>query len=97
MNKTIQDLKMEIETMKKSQRETALKLENLGKRSEVIGASIINRIQEIEERISGVEDSIENTDTTVKMQKQKATNPKYSGISRYYVKIKPKSNRNKRG
>jgi prefoldin subunit 5 len=46
MNKTIQDLKMEIETIKKSQRETTLELENLGKRSGVIDASIINRIQE---------------------------------------------------
>jgi hypothetical protein len=31
-NKTIQELKMEIETIKKSQRETTLELENLGKR-----------------------------------------------------------------
>jgi prefoldin subunit 5 len=59
MNKTIQDLKMEIETIKKSQRETTLKLENLGKRSGVIDASITNTIQEIEERISGAEDTIE--------------------------------------
>ena len=66
MNKTIQDLKMEIETIKKSQRETTLELENLGKRSGVIDASITNRIQEIEERISGAEDSIENIDTTIK-------------------------------
>ena len=66
MNKTIQDLKMEIETIKKSQRETTLELENLGKRSGVIDASITNRIQEIEERISGAEDTIENIDTTVK-------------------------------
>jgi prefoldin subunit 5 len=36
MNKSIQDLKMEIETIKKSQRETTLELENLGKRSGVI-------------------------------------------------------------
>ena len=60
MNKTIQDLKVEIETIKKPQRETTLELENLGKRSGVIDASIINRIQEIEERISGAEDTIEN-------------------------------------
>ena len=66
LNKTIQDLKMEIETIKKSQRETTLELENLGKRSGVIDASITNRIQEIEERISGAEDTIENIDTTVK-------------------------------
>jgi chromosome segregation ATPase len=65
-NKTIQDIKMEIETIKKSQRETALGLENLGKRSGVIQASITNRIQEVEERISGAEDTIENIDTTVK-------------------------------
>jgi prefoldin subunit 5 len=45
MNKTIQDLKMEIETIKKSQRKTNLELENLGKRSGVIDASITNRIK----------------------------------------------------
>ena len=49
VNKTIQDLKMEVETIKKSQRETFLEIENLGKDSGVIAASINNRIQEIEE------------------------------------------------
>jgi aromatic ring-opening dioxygenase LigB subunit len=43
-NKTIQDLKMEIEIIKKSQRETALEIENLGKRSGVTDASITNRM-----------------------------------------------------
>ena len=57
---------MEIETIKKSQRETTLELENLGKRSGLIDASITNRIQEIEGRISGAEDTIENIVTTVK-------------------------------
>jgi hypothetical protein len=60
VNKTIQDLKMEIETMKKSERETALELENPGKGSGVIDASITNRIQEIEKRISSAKDTIEN-------------------------------------
>jgi prefoldin subunit 5 len=55
LNKTIQDLKMEMETIKKSQREITLEIENLGKRSGIIDASITNRIQEIEERISGAE------------------------------------------
>jgi hypothetical protein len=59
LNKTIQDLKMEEETMKKSQRETTLELENLGKRSGIIDVSITNRIQEIEERISDAEDTKE--------------------------------------
>jgi hypothetical protein len=40
MNKTIQDIKMELETIKKSQRETILGLENLGNRSQVIDARI---------------------------------------------------------
>jgi predicted nucleic acid-binding Zn-ribbon protein len=66
LNKTIQDLKIGIETVKKSQRETTLAIENLGKRSGVIDGSITNRIQEIEERISGAEDTIQNIDTTVK-------------------------------
>ena len=57
---------MEIETIKKTQREMTLEIEKLGKRSRVIDASITNRIQEIEERISGAEDTIENIDTTVK-------------------------------
>jgi hypothetical protein len=39
LNKTIQDLKMEIETIRKSQRETGLEIENLGKISGVIDAT----------------------------------------------------------
>ena len=66
MTKTIQDVKTEQETIKKSQRETILELENLGKRSGVIDASIINRIQKIEERITGAEDTTKSIDTTVK-------------------------------
>jgi hypothetical protein len=47
LNKSIQDVKMEIETIKKSQRETTLEIEILGKRSGVIDLNISNRIQEI--------------------------------------------------
>jgi uncharacterized coiled-coil protein SlyX len=43
-----------------------LQIEKLRKISEIIDASITNRIQEIEERISGAEHTIENIDTTVK-------------------------------
>ena len=57
---------MEVETIKKSPRETNLEIENLRKRLGVIDASITSRIQEIEERITGKEDTIENIDTTVK-------------------------------
>jgi hypothetical protein len=54
---------MEVETIKKTQRETTLKIEILGKKS---GTSIINIIQGMEERISGTKYSIENMDTTIK-------------------------------
>ena len=56
---------MEIETIKKSQMEITLEIGNLGKKSGVIDASINNRIQEIEKRISGAEDSIENIGSTI--------------------------------
>ena len=41
---------MEVETIKKSQRETTLELENLGKRSGLIDASITNRIKKTKEQ-----------------------------------------------
>jgi chromosome segregation ATPase len=66
MNKTILDLKREVDTIKKTQNEAKLEIETLGKKSGTIDASISNRIQEMEETISGAEDSIENIDTTIK-------------------------------
>jgi chromosome segregation ATPase len=59
LNKTIQDLKREVYS-KKTQSETTLEIETLGKKSGTIDVSISNRIQEMEERISGTEDSIGN-------------------------------------
>jgi predicted nucleic acid-binding Zn-ribbon protein len=69
LNKNIQDLKMERETIRKSQRKTTLEIEILGKKSGPIDVSITNRIQEIDKRISGAEDAIENIDTTIKCKK----------------------------
>jgi hypothetical protein len=65
LNKVIQDLKMEVETIKKAQMEANLETENLGKESGITDVNITNRIQEIEERISGVEDTVEEIDTIV--------------------------------
>jgi hypothetical protein len=50
---------MEIEVIKKAQTESILKTESLGKRTGTMDISITNRIQEVEERISGVKDTIE--------------------------------------
>jgi chromosome segregation ATPase len=66
LNKTIKDLKMEVETMKETQRETSLEIQTQGNKPGTMDASISNRIQEIEERISDAEDSIENMDRTIK-------------------------------
>ena len=57
---------MEVDTIKKTKSEATLEIENLGKKSGNIDASISNRVQEMEERISGAEDSIENMGTTIK-------------------------------
>jgi chromosome segregation ATPase len=67
LNKTIQNLKMEVETIKKTHRETTLEIEILRKKLGTIDGSISTEYKkEMEERISGAEDSIENMDTTIK-------------------------------
>jgi septation ring formation regulator EzrA len=70
LKKTIQDLKREVYTIKKTQTEETLEIETLKKKSGTIDASISKRIQEMEERISGAEDSIENIGTTIKDNKK---------------------------
>jgi len=50
--KQVKELKMEIEAIKKAQRETTLDIENQRKRQGAVDISITNRVQEIEERIS---------------------------------------------
>jgi hypothetical protein len=66
MNNTILDLKREVDTIKKTQSEATLKIEPIGKKSGSIDSSNSNRIQDMEERISGAEESIENIGTTIK-------------------------------
>jgi hypothetical protein len=65
MNKITQDPKIETEAIKNMQMKTILEMENLDKRTENSEASIINRTQEMEERISDMEDTIEKIDTLV--------------------------------
>jgi prophage DNA circulation protein len=65
LNKALQDLKVEVET-KETQMEANLEVEILGKRSGITDVSITNRLQEIEKRTLGVEDTIDKIDTTVK-------------------------------
>jgi hypothetical protein len=63
MNKAVQDLKMEIleiKTIKKTQTQGILEMENLGNQRGTIDTSITNRIWEMEERILVIEDTIKN-------------------------------------
>jgi hypothetical protein len=98
LKKTIKDLKREVETRKKPQSETTLQIETRGKKSGTIDASISNRIQEMEERISGAEYSIENIGTTIKKKwkMQKDPNSKHPGNPGHNEKTKPTDNRSGR-
>ena len=82
MNKAIQNLKMEIEILKKSQMERILEIENLGKRSGITDASITNRMQQIDKRLSGEEDTIENIVKIVEEKNAKSSDLKTSRKSR---------------
>ena len=94
LNKIIQDLKMEAETIKKTQRKTTLEIEILGKISGTIDVSTSKSVQEMEERISGEEDSIENMDSTIKENAKckKILTKKIQEIQET-EKTKPKDNR----
>jgi hypothetical protein len=65
---------MEIDTIKKSQREKTLELQDLEKRPGVIDASITNSLQEREERISGAENK-----ELKKVDSRKSNNPIKNG------------------
>jgi predicted nucleic acid-binding Zn-ribbon protein len=97
LNKTIQDLKREVDTIKKTQSEATLEIENLGRKSGAIDASISKRIREMEERISGVKDSIENISTTIKENTKckKDPNSKHPGKPGHNEKTKPTYNRSR--
>jgi hypothetical protein len=64
---------MEIEAIKKTETEAILEMENLGKRTGTTDTRITNRISEIEYRISGREDMIEELDTSNKMKNLKSS------------------------
>ena len=59
-------MKAEIETIKKTQAEGIIETENMRKRSGTTNVSMNSRIQEMEERISSAEDTIEEIDLQLK-------------------------------
>ena len=91
VNKTIQDIKREVDTIKKTQSEATLEIETLRKTSGTIDASISNKIQEIEERISGAEEHRHINQRKCKVQKD--TNSKHPGNPEHNEKTKPTDDR----
>jgi hypothetical protein len=89
---------MEVETIKKSQRETTLEIEIPGKKSGTTDASIRNKIQEMKERISGAEDSIENIHKTIKenAKLKKILTQNIQEIQDTRRRYKPKDNKYRR-
>jgi hypothetical protein len=67
MKTIVQDMKIEIKGMKKTQSEGILEMGNLGKSTGTTDTSIFSRIQTKEERISGIEDMPEETDQLSQM------------------------------
>jgi hypothetical protein len=83
LNKSIQDLKMEIERIMKSERETILEKENVGKRSGVIDASK-HQQQDTRDRRENLSCRIYHrkhwhNNQNAKCKIQKAPNPKHPG------------------
>ena len=66
MKETIQDLKIKIETVKKTQTEGNVETEIMRKQSGTTNTSMNIRIQEMEERISNAENILEEIDSSVK-------------------------------
>lgn len=65
---------MAIEAIKKTQTEGIEEMENLRKRTGITNVSMTNRVEEMEERISGIGDMIEEIDALVKkMLNQKSS------------------------
>jgi hypothetical protein len=79
---------MEIEAIKITQTKRILEMENLGNQTATTDASIINRLQEIEESISIVKGMIEEIDTYVKesIKSKKTSDSKHPGNLRHYEK-----------
>ena len=84
---------MKIETIKKSQRETTLEIENLGKRSGVTDSNIINRIKD--RRVNLMRRRYHRThwhNSKRKSKMPKASNPKHPGNPGHNEKMRPKDN-----
>jgi hypothetical protein len=95
LNKTIQDLKMEVETIKKTQKETTLEIETLGKKSVIIDTSISNRRDGKENLRCRRFHREHQQNNQRKYKMQKDPNSKHPGNPGHNEKTKPMDNRSR--
>ena len=96
LNKTIQDLKMEVETIKKSHVEENLWIKILGKKSKAIDMNITNKIRDERENLRCRRFHRKhghNNQRKCKMKKR--PNSKHPGNPGHNGKTKPKDNRSR--
>lgn len=58
MKKTVQDMNIEIQSLKKTQTWVKLEIKDVGSQTNTLEVSLKNRIQEMEERISAIKENI---------------------------------------
>lgn len=87
MNKTLQGLNLEKETLKKTQAEETMEMENVGEWRGTTDTSIIHRMEEMEEKNTRVKDTIEEIDTLVK-EKVKAKKLQTQNIQQIWDTLK---------
>ena len=62
----VQTMKLEMESLKKTQTEIKLQMKTLVSQTETTEAILTNKEQDVEDRISGIENKVEETDSSVK-------------------------------
>ena len=95
---SVQELKTEMEAVRKTQSEGRLDMENLGKRMETTESSLTNSIQEIEERVSDYEDTIVKINSLTKKNSKsnKFSSQNIQELWDTIKKTKSKNNRSRR-
>lgn len=66
MKKAVQDMKVKIEWIKKTQTKVKLEMKNLGTQTRTSRAILTSRIKDMKGRFSGIEDKVEEMDISVK-------------------------------
>lgn len=97
MNKTLQELKVEIESVKKAETEGNLEMKNFRDSKSNLRDKSYQQNQEMKERILGFQNTIKEMDTLVKenVRAKKFSGSKHPRNQGHYEKTKSKNNKNR--